>query len=316
MTRLDCQHVELIRENFLKLLLIYNPAAGGGKARELQTPIVNYFTEKGIEMDLLVTQYSGHAIEMAESANLDDYQAIVAAGGDGTIFEVLNGYYRNTCVKKPVFGILPNGTGNAFCRELNFYGEDWKKAIDLIIQGHTKKIDVARFTTENKLYYSLNMLGLGFVSDVNESSIKLKFLGNQAYVLAVFQRLFKLKSYRLKLTLEQETEQVIERDNVFVEIANSRYTGKTFLMAPDAKLDDGLLDVVLLNKISRFKILRLFPTIFTGKHIQYPEIEVFQAKKIRVETEPRQILTPDGELFGSTPLEVECLKQDLQVFWI
>jgi len=98
-------------------------------------------------------------------------------------------------------------------------------------------------------------------------------------------------------------------------VANSRYTGDNFLMAPDAQIDDGYLDLVLLNKASRTKILKLFPTIFTGKHVDYPEIEVFKAKKIRIQTVPPQILTPDGELFGKTPVEIDCISKALEVFW-
>ncbi len=296
----------------MKLLLIYNPASGGGRAKNLLSPILDDFNHQKVEVVLHQTTRQGDAIQFLKQQDLSPYQGVIAAGGDGTIFEVLNGYMQNKDPHKPPFGLLPNGTGNAFSKELGITGGDWKKAINIILTGNTKKIDVGKFCSQKKSYYFLNMLGLGFVSDVNASSCRLKFLGNFAYILAVFHRLIGLKSYKLQLTLDNDT---LERDNVFVEIANSRYTGTTYLMAPDAKVDDGLLDVVLLNKVSRLKILKLFPTIFNGEHIKYPEVEIFKAKKISLTTTPKQILTPDGELFGTTPIEIECLPKLLEVFW-
>ena len=86
-------------------------------------------------------------------------------------------------------------------------------------------------------------------------------------------------------------------------------------MAPDAKIDDGLLDVTLLKKLSRRKLLKCFPLIFTGEHVHMDEIDTFQAKHIRITTDPAKVLTPDGELIGITPVEVECLHQAVHVFW-
>ena len=85
-------------------------------------------------------------------------------------------------------------------------------------------------------------------------------------------------------------------------------------MAPEAKLDDGLLDVVILNKVNRRRLLKIFPTIFKGTHILEDEVEYFKAKKIKIETDSPKILTPDGELMGSSPVEITCLKKDIKVF--
>ena len=99
-----------------------------------------------------------------------------------------------------------------------------------------------------------------------------------------------------------------------MEISNTRYTAN-FLMAPAAKIDDGLLDITLLNKVNRRKLLQSFPTIFTGEHIHLDEVETFQAEKIKVESQVPKVLTPDGELVGITPVEVECLHKAIRVFW-
>jgi diacylglycerol kinase (ATP) len=116
------------------------------------------------------------------------------------------------------------------------------------------------------------------------------------------------------MTIELDGK-ILHRDGVFVEVANSTYTGTTFYIAPEAKLDDGLLDVIILNKISRLKLLKLFTSIYDGTHINYPEVEYIKAKNIKISEENPGKLIPDGEIFGSTPIEIECLKQDIEFLW-
>ena len=203
----------------------------------------------------ICTEYSGHAVEIAAQAKLDDFDAIIASGGDGTLFEVLNGYYQNTCPNKPPIGLIPNGTGNAFMKELNLLKTDWKKAIDIIALNHRRSVDVGKFISEEKTYYFINIVGMGFVTEIAELSVPLKWMGNTAYTVATLLKLISLKSQKVTIELDGK---ILERDGVFVEVANSTFTGTTFHIAPEAEIDDGFLDVIILNKISRLKLLKLF----------------------------------------------------------
>ncbi len=297
----------------MKLLLIFNPNAANGRARKMLPELLSRFQERELQITVSETQAQGHARELVEQADFNSFDGIVSAGGDGTLFEVVNGYYLNKSEKRIPIGVLPTGTGNAFARDLELKASDWEKAIEIIKQNQVKKIDVGRFSSEDKTYYFLNILGLGFVSDVSDTAKGLKIFGNSAYILGVFYQLLFLKTHKLKMEIDGQS---IERENVFVELSNTRYTGTTFLMAPDAKIDDGLLDVTLLNKINRRGILKIFPTIFDGTHVNQEHIEVFKARKIKIETNIPKVLTPDGEVLGSTPIEVECIKQDLPFFWL
>jgi YegS/Rv2252/BmrU family lipid kinase len=296
----------------LKLLLIYNPQAGNGRGRKMLPRIQGHFQSAGCEVDLKVTERQGHGIWLTETADLSDYDGVVAAGGDGTTYEVVNGYYRNPSPEKPPVGIIPTGTGNAFVREMDLFGSDWEEAVDIIVRGDSRAVDVTRFTTAGEVQYSLNILGVGFVSDVTETAAHLKFLGNNAYLLAVFYRLLGLRTYPLRLSLDGEARSV---DACFAVVSNSRYTGTTFFIAPEAKVDDGLLDLVVLKKISRLRVLQIFKTIFTGTHVREPEVDYEQARKITIDTEEPRVLNVDGEVLGSTPVEIECLPRDLRVFW-
>jgi YegS/Rv2252/BmrU family lipid kinase len=294
----------------MKLLLVANPCAGHGRAGRFLTEISDICRNLGLEVDTRPTGRPGNATEIIEAEDLTPFDGVVAAGGDGTVFEAVNGLFRNPAGSAVPFGVLPMGTGNSFSRDLGLKKGQIREALELIARGATRKVDVGRCRTGDRDLYYLNILGLGFVSDVAATASRLKLLGNASYTIGVVYRTAFLGTFRLELELDGD---VIEREATFLEISNSRFTAD-FLMAPEAKIDDGLLDVTLLGKISRRRLLRLFPTVFRGEHIQYPEVETFTARSITVISDQPKILSPDGELIGTTPAEITCLHQALDVF--
>lgn len=294
----------------MRLFILYNPHAGAGRAKKLLPKVKEAFENRGITPEFYLTSYPSHGTEIIQNLDFSDYDGIVAAGGDGTLFECVNGYFRNTAEHFIPVGVLPVGTGNAFARDLYKDTADWEEAVDVICGGKTRKVDAGSFIMQDKTFYYLNILGLGFVADVTETAYKLKQFGNVAYLLGVLYQTLFLKSHSLKLTIDGT---VYTRDNIFVEVSNTRYTSN-FLMAPDAEIDDGYLDVTLLGACSRIKLLKSLPTVFDGTHVDLDIVETFRAKKITIETEPAKILTPDGELIGSTPVSVSCLHKAVTVY--
>ncbi len=295
----------------MKVLLVYNAHAGHGFAAKMLSEVESTFNQHSIEFDIQFTNYPGHGIEIVKNTDLKKYEGVVAAGGDGTLFEVINGYFQNPGDVKIPIGILPVGTGNAFARDLKLENTMWKEAIKIIAGQKTRKVDVGKFHTHGQDYYYANILGLGFVADVTKIAHKLKAFGNLSYTLGVLWRTLFLSTDRITFDIDGNK---FEHDCIFVEISNTRYTAN-FLMAPDAKIDDGLLDVVIAKKLSRIRLLKSFPKIFTGEHVLLPEIETFQAKNIKIKSAAPKILSPDGELIGITPVEIECWKQAIEVYW-
>jgi len=292
-------------------LFIFNPQAAHGKALKLLPKIQNIFDKKQISLDVKKTQYPHHAIELVAQSNFDLYDGIILCGGDGTLFDVVNGMFQNKSIKKLPVGIIPVGTGNAFVKDIGLETNEWEKAIDKIANQQTKKVDVGKFITENKTWYFINIIGLGFVADANYTACtKFKAVGNIGYTLAVLWETIFLKNFPVTLVLDGKQ---IDRDNIFIEISNTRYTSN-FLMAPNAIFDDGYFDVTLLNKISRTGLIKAFPKVFTGEHIHLKTVETFRAKKIKVNTVNPKVLAPDGELLGSTPVEIECLHQAIEIY--
>lgn len=296
----------------MNILVVYNPHAANGRARKLIPQIKSYLNQSGLEALILQTKSSGHAVELVKQADLSQLDGVIAFGGDGTLFEVLNGYQLNNAKAKPPLGLIPNGTGNAFMKALNLHSADWQKAIDIIARNCPRRIDIGRFVSEGQTRYFMNIVGMGFISDVAESAVPYKWMGNAAYTAATFRNLVKLKSQKMTIEVDGET---FERQGVFVEVANSSYTGTNFLMAPKATLDDGLLDVVILKSITRLRILRLFTSIYDGSHINYDEVEYIQGKKIKVIEEKPGRLIPDGEILGMTPVEFECMPGAIEFLW-
>ena len=295
----------------MKIFYLNNPASGNKNGTKYYPLINKAFDNQNIEHESIQTEYAGHGTEIIKYLDFEKYDGIAVAGGDGTLFETINGYFANKSAKRIPIGVIPIGRGNAFARDLDLVSERWEESITAILSGKTKKIDVGVFTTEGKKYYFINILGFGFVTDIAATAYKLRMFGDLSYVLGVFYRMAALKSYDLRIETDGK---IIERENVFVEISNTRYTGKDFLMAPLAKLDDGLLDVTLLNKLSRAKVMQCLPKIFKGTHIHMKEVETFKAKHLKIETGSPKTLTPDGQLMGTTPLNVECLPRAIEVF--
>jgi diacylglycerol kinase (ATP) len=294
----------------MKILLVFNPHAANGRAGSLLAGVLAAFSEAGVEVDLRSTVGPGHATRLVAEAAFGDYDGVVAGGGDGTLFEVLNGYYLNRSSRRVPLGVLPVGTGNAFARDLDLASEKWREAVAVIAGSRSRKFDVGRFTVAGRTMYYLNILGLGFVADVVDLASHMKILGNVSYTIGVLLRTIALKSYRVRIEADGK---VVEGENIFTEISNTRWTSN-FLMAPEASIEDGFLDVTMLGRMSRRRLLSCFPLIFTGEHVTLPEVRTFQARSIRISTDAPKVLTPDGELVGATPVDIECLPRDVEVF--
>jgi diacylglycerol kinase (ATP) len=294
----------------MKLMLVFNPNACSGRASQL-LPKIRKRLSRFAEVDVMVTRERGHARDLVAQTPLEGYSGVIAAGGDGTLFEVLNGLYEQPSSSRVPLGLIPVGTGNAFARDLGLLAGDWERGIDIIARNNRQSLDVGRVEAREKTFYFLNILGLGFPADAMRTAGKWKRIGRSAYTLAVLREVMRLKSYLLDIEIDGVR---LEQDNIFVEISNTRYTGTSFLIAPDAELDDGLLDVTLLRKLSRLRLLRLFPTIYSGRHVEFEEVSTYRARKITIRAPLASPMVPDGEFFGQSPATITCLKHDLEFF--
>ena len=294
-----------------KVKMIINPTAGHGKGRKELEHVLRVFRSYNIAVDLAVTEYHEHAVELAEESHVEEYDALVAAGGDGTVYHVINGLMRHpTGARKPL-GIIPLGTGNAGAWDTAGV-RDIDTAVKTIAETKTHLVDVGTFLMDHQTYYFLNVIGVGFVADVGQIAMKLKSLGEMAYTLGVLWEIFFLKSHHMRFEVNGDQ---FDLDGTFVEFCNTRYTAADMLMAPDAEIDDGLIDMVVCKSMNRRRLLTAFPKVFKGTHTEMDEIEVHKIKSVKLWTEEPKVLIPDGEIFGRTPIEVSIQPRALEIFY-
>ena len=290
--------------------MVFNPHAAVGRAARL-LPALRAALQQFATLEVLETRGAGDAVERVARADLAGCDGLLAAGGDGTLFEVVNGLFAHPPADRVPLGVVPVGTGNAFARDLGLRPGDWEKGVGIVRAGRQRRVDVGRVSHDGGTYHFLNIVGAGLPVDAMRTAERLKILGKSAYSIAALWRAMRLQTYPLRLELDGE---VIEQEALFVEISNSRYTGTSFQMAPAAEFDDGLLDVTVLRRLSRRRLLRLFPTIYHGRHVEYAEVLPRRARCVRLLAPPGLPLAPDGEFRGCTPATVECLHRDLAIF--
>jgi YegS/Rv2252/BmrU family lipid kinase len=294
----------------MTIALIANPCAGGGKGSRIIPWVEKELRRNRIDYRIFTTQHHAHAMEIAQRLEPARYDGIVSVGGDGTNFHLLNGLLKSSDPKSlPPLGIIPVGSGNSFALDLGIRSSTG--GLRALIQGRTRPVDVCCFSQAGQPWYFVNLTGFGFVTDVAATAHRFKRWGDFSYVLGVFYRLAGLCFHRMQLTLDNRR---IEADNCFVEFCNSRYTGGTMLMAPDAAIDDGWFDVVVVGPLSRLSLLTTFPKIFKGTHGENPAVRIYRAKKAEVFTDPSKALLPDGEIFGSTPTTVTIHPKQVRYF--
>jgi YegS/Rv2252/BmrU family lipid kinase len=293
-------------------LVVLNPAAHGGRTGALQAELAAAFAAKGLGATFEATHGPGASTRRLAALEPGEFDVVVAAGGDGTLFEVINGLMTLPADRRPALGVLPLGTGNAFARDLGLEPGNWRGALAGLAAGRRCRVDVGKVEDGDGTFWFINMLGLGFVEAAARQARQLKWLGRSAYTLGALLRLLAMPRYPLDVELDGERLSPASCDDpvdplFFIEVANSRYTGTRFLMAPDARIDDGWLDVVVVRHLSLARALRLFPTIYDGRHLAEPEVAVHRAREIRITARSGDHgALVDGEFYGELPLTIRC----------
>jgi YegS/Rv2252/BmrU family lipid kinase len=282
-----------------KILVILNPAARGERAKSLRKTIEKLSPKVIVVRE---TKAVGDAEAIAERAVEQGYQTIVAAGGDGTINEVVNGIGESDVT----FGILPVGTMNVFALELAIPGKDLKKAWAVIEAGETRRIDLPRANDE----YFVQLAGVGLDAEVVQRTSPdfKKLLGPASYVLSLAQA-----AAGKPPLIRVEAADGTVRAGCFLLVGNGRHYGGPVVLFKDARLDDGLLDVVLFKNQSHWDVVRYLHAIAFGAHAELPDVEYFQTKGLKVSSDTEVPVELDGEIAGTVPFEFGFAQRKLRV---
>ena len=258
-----------MERSLARFLAIVNPAAGGGRSAKLAGPALARLREGGIAVDVIASTGPGHAVDLAREGYSQGYRRFIAVGGDGTAHEILNGIFSGGSPQKRVsLGFLPLGTGNSFLRD--FTNDGVESSLHAILADRKRTVDLLRLTHAGGQIYSFNLLSVGFTADVGALTNRyFKSLGHLGYLLGVFVRIAQLRrrAFALRCDADKEWD---ERRCLFLTFNNSKYTGGTMLIAPNADPADGLIEFVRWGPIGRFGLMRMLPKLYDGTHIQHP----------------------------------------------
>ena len=291
-----------------KLCFLVNPKAGKQRSEAIVSEIKDLLGQKNIDFHFFNSDKEGSITKFIQTENLMGFDGLCVLGGDGTINEAINGLMSSDQSQSIPLGIIPIGSGNAFAETL---GElDPIKALSNILSGTTSLIDVFKIDDREKTFFAINIIGWGMAAEVNILAEKLRWMGGIRYSVASLITVMRMKQKHLKANLGKSN---IEGKALFFLALNNVHTGKGMQMAPNAILDDGLIDIIFVSNASKLRVLKIFTQLFSGTHIKDPHVEYSQVISFAIETE-NDPLNIDGENTGATPIKVELINKAVRIF--
>jgi diacylglycerol kinase (ATP) len=286
--------------------LIYNPTSGREAIRKALPDVLAKLEAAGYEASAHATTGAGDASQAARIAIERGYEVVIAAGGDGTIYEVVNGLAD--AENRPKLGVIPTGTTNDFARALHI-PRSIDAAVDIIAEGHTMPVDIGKMNEK----YFINIAGGGRLTELTyDVPIKLKTaLGQLAYYMKGIEMLPSLKA--TDVTIEYDGK-VFEGEIMLFLVANTNSVGGFEKLAPDASLNDGMFTLLILKKTSLADFIRVASLALRGEHTHDKNVIYVKANRIKVTATNDMMLNLDGEFGGMAPAEFVNQYRHFDVF--
>jgi YegS/Rv2252/BmrU family lipid kinase len=296
-----------------KILAILNPAAGGGTGRGPALKAVEQLRESGLDIDLVETTRPGEAREIARTASASGGRNVISLGGDGTAFEVVNGLFdlpRSENAPIPTLGFIPIGTGNSFLRD--FTDEGAKYAVEAIRKGRKRRCDILRLTHKTGLLHFINIFSIGFAAEVAAlRNRRFSALGEFGYVAATVGKVATLAPKPIPIRVDGGPW---ERDPVtFLSINNTKFTGGKMMMAPEANSADGRADLIRVAPMGRMELLKSFPRIFQGTHLQLKKVTSRHVRSVEFDLDRDVDVQIDGDSLFLSPQRLDVLPSALEI---
>jgi diacylglycerol kinase (ATP) len=299
-----------------KVKIILNPMADMRNAWKMANDLRPQINEYG-NAHWSGTVYPTHATELTQQAADDGYDMVIAMGGDGTVHEVVNGLMQIPAERRPILGVVPVGSGNDFAHAI---GVPMRPDLALAhaLSAEAGMIDIGVMTDEHgRREYFDNTLGIGFDAVVTIRSHRLPLLrGFPMYLTATMQTII-MNHDPANIQIDVDGQKW-EQTNLMLAVCNGPREGGGFLVAPDAKLDDGVLHFAMIRKVGRLMMLRIVPEVMKGTHGKFKDVMLGECRKLTLEADRPLYIHADGEIytsFGSNlrQLSVEILPASLKV---
>ena len=296
-------------------LFIINPASARGATLRAWADARKEIVAAGVSFEERVTTHAGEATEVTREALKIGVARIVAVGGDGTLSEVVNGYFDcgRAINSDAAIGLLPSGTGSDFRRSLGLTSR--RDSIRALIEPKTRLLDVARTgfkdqdgTTVSRFFINVASFGLG--GDVSalvnrwRNTLPRWIGGSARFAAAAIAALGRYKNVAVSLRIDEREMPI--NSNLIV-IANGRFAGGGMMLAPHAELDDGLLDVIVTDGATRLDVVKELPRIQRGAHLKNPKVTEMRAREVSINSEEPMAIDLDGEMVGFTAAHLRVL---------
>ncbi len=293
-------------------LAIVNPAAGGGRSGKILVPALDRLRSAGVAIDVAETRSTGDATRIAREAYGRGRRRFIAVGGDGTSYELVNGLFPEASAgERPTLGFLPLGTGNSFLRDFSNRGVE--HAIEALIAGKRQRCDVLRLRHRAGTIHYINLLSVGFPADVATlRARRFSGLGEFGYIISIFLGLARLQRRPFPVRTEGEAE-FDQRRCLFLTFNNSKFTGGTMMIAPQAEVNSGLVEYVRWGAIGRLGLIRNLPKLYDGTHIHHPLAERRAVKRVEFDLPGAVDVMVDGEVLTLHCEELDVLPGALDV---
>ncbi|MCB0102503.1 MAG: diacylglycerol kinase family lipid kinase [Anaerolineales bacterium] len=282
-----------------KVKLILNPMADMGRAWKTANDLRPIAQEFKGELTWSGTVYPTHAIELAKQAAEEGYDMVVAMGGDGTAHEVMNGLMQVPPEKRPVMAVVPIGSGNDFAYSIGMTQKSSHALAHILKAENIQPVDIGLMTDENgRSEFFDNTLGIGFDAVVTIRSHKLPIVkGFLMYLTAVIQTII-LNHNPMTMNVETDTE-TWEDKVIMLTLCNGPREGGGFMLAPEAKNNDGKMETVAVTSVSRTTMFRLVPEFMNGTHMRFKQVRMGGFKKLSLTSDRPMYIHADGEIFTS-----------------
>lgn len=285
--------------------IIINPNGGKGKSLKALEKVENILKTAGVEYTVHRTEYEKHATEITRELTKTPDRKIIMLGGDGSFNEILNGIEN---FENVTLGFVPCGTGNDFVGASK-HPKNVEEAMAVILKGETSYIDYIQLTDRR----CLNVLGGGMDVDVLLKYAEMKaFRGKMKYYASLLYTLAHTKWHKLRLTLDDGES--MDKSAFMIGVGNGRSIGGGIPICPNAKIDDGVLSVVVVNEMKKRRIPFALVGFLKGKHVEKKYTEEFTAKKVKIEVLDDSQFEVDGEVFASPMVECEVVSNVLKIF--
>ncbi len=299
----------------MKCAAIINPMSGDGRTIKVWRHVGEFLGRRLSGIEILFTEKSGHATELAKHVAEEGYDRLIIVGGDGTLHECINGLIQND---KPLYkdsfqvGILNGGRGCDYTKTLKI-PTDPDKMVEICLGSKLKSVDIGRVQTDDKIIYYMNSSTFGLGGEVAKTvqggSVFLPPVAS--YLAATVKSVLNAVPRKITLKIEDKPYYDGLAHNVFV--CNGRYSGGGMLWAPEAKLDDGLFNVLLAKDLSRSELLTLAPRLYTGTISRARGIQTATASQVEISCSSKVWLELDGETYSTKQAKYSILKQALSI---